>query len=140
MIYCNNDNILEKNKIQNNFNEKRSDKNINWDNSSKVTESLNMNTLESVTIKRIDEEEERRTMELEHETNKLNELEKEKMKLIEEEREIKKKILYEIDKQERKEKEEKRKRMKLKYVKRLDFNISPIVLLGRDEISLIWPS
>ena len=89
---------------------------IEIQNSPKLGDSLNMNTLESVTLKKIDEEEEKRTMELEKEAQKLNELEKEKIKLIEEEKEIRKKIMEEIKRQEEIEKEEKKKRMKLKYV------------------------
>ena len=83
-------------------------------NSPKLTDSLNMNTLESVTLKRIGEEEEKRKMELQQEEKKLNDLEKEKIKLIEEEKEIRQKIKEEIKRQE--EKEEKKKRLKMKYI------------------------
>ena len=85
------------------------------DNSLKITDSQNMmNTLESFAIKKIDEEEEKRTMELEQETKRLSELEFEKKKLIEEQKEIRQKILEEIERQEKKEKE-KKKIMKIKY-------------------------
>ena len=83
-------------------------------NSPKLTDSLNVNTLESVTLKRIGEEEEKRTMELQQEEKKLNDLEKEKIQLIEEEKEIRQKIIEEIKRQE--EKEEKKKRLKMKYI------------------------
>ena len=85
-------------------------------NSLKLSDSINVNTLESVTLRRIDEEEAKRTVELEKEAKRLNELESEKLKLIEEEKEVRLKIIEEIKKQEEKEREEKKKRMKLKYV------------------------
>lgn len=40
-----------------------------------------MNTLESATIKKIDEDEERRTFELEQETKRLKDLEQEKISI-----------------------------------------------------------
>ena len=77
-------------------------------------ESMNLNTLESVNFRKIDEEEEKRTVEIEQETKRLNELEQEKMKLILEEQERRQKILEEIERQENKEKERKKK-MRQKY-------------------------
>lgn len=81
----------------------------------KFNDSISMNTLESVTIKKIDEDEERRTYELEQETKRLKDLEQEKYKLIVEEKEVRQKILEEIERQEMQAKEEKKKRMKLRY-------------------------
>ena len=81
----------------------------------KLNDSISMNTLESVTIKKIDEDEERRTYELEQETKRLKDLEQEKYKLIVEEKEVRQKILEEIKRQEMQAKEEKKKRMKLRY-------------------------
>ena len=82
----------------------------------KINDSISMNTLESATIKKIDEDEERRTFELEQETKRLKDLEQEKYQLIEEEKEVRQKILEEIERQEMQAKEEKKKRMKLRYV------------------------
>ena len=90
--------------------------NLEKQNSPKLTDSLNLNTLESITIKKIDEEEEKRFKELEQEEKRLNDLENEKIKLIEEEKEVRQKILEEIERQEKKEREEKKKRMKMRYV------------------------
>ena len=81
----------------------------------KFNDSISMNTLESVTIKKIDEDEERRTFELEQETKRLKDLEQEKYQLIVEEKEVRQKILEEIERQEMQAKEEKKKRMKLRY-------------------------
>ena len=89
---------------------------IDKENSPKVVDSVNLNTLESITIKKIDEEEKKRFMELEQEEKRLNDLENEKIKLIEEEKEIRQKIMEEIERQEKKEREEKKKLMKLRYV------------------------
>ena len=85
--------------------------------SSKFSDSLSGNTVES--MKRIDEEAKIRTMEIEKEEKKLNELEQKKIKLIEEEKEIKRKILEEIQNQERKEKERKKEKLKMKYKEQL---------------------
>ena len=79
-----------------------------------INDSMNLNTLESIAIKRIEEEDEKMTMEIEQEAKRLNELEKEKLKLILEETERRQKILEEIERQEKKEKE-KKKIMRKKY-------------------------
>lgn len=75
----------------------------------KINDSISMNTLESATIKKIDEDEERRTFELEQETKRLKDLEQEKYQLIEEEKEVRQKILEEIERQEMQAKEEKKR-------------------------------
>ena len=56
-------------------------------------ENCNLNTLESVMIRNMEEEEEIRTLELEKERKKLEQLEKEKQKLIFEENERREKII-----------------------------------------------
>ena len=56
------------------------------------SDSMNINTLESITIRRIDEEEQKLTMEIEKERQRLSQLEQEKMKLIIEEQERRQKI------------------------------------------------
>lgn len=78
------------------------------------SDSMNINTLESITIRKIDEEEQKLTMEIEKEKQRLSQLEQEKMKLIIEEQERRQKILEEIENQEKKEKEKQRK-MRKKY-------------------------
>jgi hypothetical protein len=78
------------------------------------SDSMNINTLESITIRRIDEEEQKLTMEIEKERQRLSQLEQEKMKLIIEEQERRQKILEEIENQEQKEREKQRK-MRKKY-------------------------
>ena len=114
---------LEIKEKQNNSIIKEDYKNINYyknidtnnntnDNISRTNDSMNLNTLESVRIRKIEEEDAKRTMEIEQETKKLNELEKEKMKLILEEKERREKILEEIDRQEKEEKEKKKLRRK----------------------------
>ena len=80
--------------------------------------SNNLNTLESTMIKRMDEEEEIRTLELEKERQKLNELEKEKQKLLLEEKERRERIIKEIERQEKQEIERK-KMMRKKYDEKL---------------------
>ena len=109
-----NNNVIERNSY--NFNNINSNNFVETENSPRLSDSMNMNTLESITIKKIDEEEEKRTMELEQEAKKLDDLENEKIKLAKEEKEIRERILEEIEKHEKKEKEEKKKRMKLRYV------------------------
>ena len=100
-----------------------SDMHLNTKNSQQTTinnityissDSMNINTLESINIRKIDEEEQKLTMEIEKERQRLNQLEQEKMKLIIEEQERRQKILEEIENQEKKEKEKQRK-MRKKY-------------------------
>ena len=97
----------ESNIITKNYNSENTKRTMNDD-------SMNLNTLESSTIRKIDEEEEKIAVEIEKETKKLNELEQEKMKLILEEQDRRQKILEEIERQESKEKERKKK-MRQKY-------------------------
>jgi hypothetical protein len=77
-----------------------------------------LNTLESDAFRKMEEENEKRTMEIEQEAKRLNELEKEKRQLIMEEKERRLKILEEIERQEKKEKE-KKLMMRKKYEENL---------------------
>ena len=76
-----------------------------------------INTLESVNIRRMDEEEEDRKIIIENEYKKLSLLEQEKMELIKEEKLVRQKIAEEIEKQE-KEEEKKKERM-IKYMEKM---------------------
>ena len=71
-----------------------------------------VDTLESVNIRRMDEEEAGRKIIIEDEYKKLSLLEKEKMKLIEEEKMIRRKILEEIERQEDVKKKKEMRRIK----------------------------
>ena len=71
-----------------------------------------VDTLESVNIRRMDEEEAGRKIIIEDEYKKLSLLEKEKMKLIEEEKLVRKKILEEIERQEDAKKKKEMRRIK----------------------------
>ena len=71
-----------------------------------------VDTLESVNIKRMEEEEAGRKIIIEDEYKKLSLLEKEKMKLIEEEKLLRKKILEEIERQENAKKKKEMRRIK----------------------------
>ena len=75
-----------------------------------------IDTLESVNIRKMDEEEEGRKIVLEDEYKKLTLLENEKMRLIEEEKMIRQKILEEVEKQE---KAEKKMEMRMKYMEKI---------------------
>ena len=93
--------------------------NIEKNNSQKnITFPVNksIDTLESVNIRKMEEEEEGRKIVLEDEYKKLTLLEKEKMKLIEEEKMIRKKILEEAEKQE---KAEKKMEMRMRYFEKV---------------------
>lgn len=77
-------------------------------------------SIESFTLKKLDEEDKSMTLKIEKEEQKLNELENEKHKLIAEEKDLSKKILEEIQRQEKqekkeKEKQEKKRKMRKKY-------------------------
>ena len=121
--YLNNFNEEILNKFENKNIIEESDNNLrtknyiesNNNNYNNISDSLITNTLESITLKKMDEEEEKITMEIQQETKKLSELEKEKKKLILEEQERRQKILEEIERQEKREKEEKKRLMKKKY-------------------------
>ena len=114
-VYNNKDNIRNDNIIINNegYNiSKDIDKgNIIFENMKTI------NTLESVNIRRMDEEEEDRKIIIENEYKKLSLLEKEKMELIKEEKLVRQKIAEEIEKQE-KEEEKKKERM-IKYMEKM---------------------
>ena len=83
-------------------------KTINEENKESTTtiqESMNFNTIESNSITKIKDEEEKRAIEIEEETKRLNELENQKIQLILEEKERRQRIIEEIEKQEKNEKE-----------------------------------
>ena len=90
---------------------KRKEVNISYPNNQNSPlnqENCNLNTLESVMIRNMEEEEEIRTLELEKERKKLEQLEKEKQKLIFEENERREKIMIEIKRQEMEDLERKK--------------------------------
>ena len=84
----------------------------------RTNDSININTLESVAFKRMEEEDEKRTLEIEKEEKRLDELENEKRLLMLEEKERRLKILEEIERQEKDEKE-KKLMMRKKYEENL---------------------
>ena len=91
-------------------------------NAGNLSDSNNSNSvsIESFTLKKLDEEDKSMILKIEKEEQKLNELENEKHKLIAEEKDLSKKILEEIirqEKQEKKEKEkqERKRKMRKKY-------------------------
>ena len=75
-----------------------------------------IDNLESINLRKIDQEEEGMRILLEDEYKKLTLLEEEKLKLIEEEKIVRKKILEEVEKQE---KEEKKKEKRIKYLEKI---------------------
>ena len=101
------------NQYFNNTNENNINNNLNTNISNNtLLETLGINTMDSVNLKKINEDEEKRSKEIEDEANKLKALEEEKSKLILEEQERRQKILDEITKQE---KEEKKRKMKIRF-------------------------
>ena len=106
-----NNNILKKDFFNNKISGFNTTKNS-------LTRNLNLevnksiDSLESVNIRRMDEEEEGRKIIIEGEYKKLSLLEKEKMKLIEEEKMVRKKIVEEIERQEDIEKKKEMRRIK----------------------------
>ena len=106
-LIINNDSkyINDKISLQNENMKEDLDININFEkykenDISNTNDSINVDTLETFSIKKMDEEEEIRTLEIEKEAKRLSELEEEKNKLMMEEKERRKKILLEIEKQE----------------------------------------
>ena len=106
-----NNNILKKDFFNNKISGFNTTKNS-------LTRNLNLevnksiDSLESVNIRRMDEEEEGRKIIIEGEYKKLSLLEKEKMKLIEEEKMVRKKIVEEIERQEDIEKKKEMRRIR----------------------------
>ena len=91
------------------------EKNISINNTGFPT-NKSIDTLESINIRKMDEEEEGRKLLLEDEYKKLTLLENEKNKLIEEEKLVRKKILEEVERQEQ---AEKKKEMRIKYLEKV---------------------
>ena len=115
---ANNDIIKEayknKNKTGDAFNLYKSDsinsKDANNNAANLSDSNSNSVSIESFTLKKLDEEDKSMTLRIEKEEKKLNELENEKHKLIAEEQDLSKKILEEIQRQEKQEKKEKEKK------------------------------
>ena len=75
-----------------------------------LSDPINLNTLDSVSLGKIEDEDEKMRTEIQKEKKKLDQLEKEKMFLIQEGNEMRHKILSEIARQEREEIERKKKK------------------------------